>query len=135
MSSPGGDTRGAVEVRHVSAWKFGENLFYVAAHGVGILIRSRQLRRQDPGEWSTYKHGQGTRGTGMAYQDRANREGGTDRLPIESSASSPFSFLFRDWGLVEVTSEHSHPLTWHGIQPSSSSLLLMVHRVPAWRHA
>lgn len=59
----------------------------------------------------------------------------TDRLPVESSTCSPFSFRFRDWGLVEVVREHSQPLTWHGMQPSSSSLLLIVQRVPAWRQA
>jgi hypothetical protein len=45
---------------------------------------------------------------------------------------SPLSFLLRDWGL-DGAREHSAELTWHGMQPSSSSLSMQ--RVPAWRHA
>jgi hypothetical protein len=51
---------------------------------------------------------------------------------LSSAESAPFSFLFRGCGLE--TSEHSPPLNWQGMQPSSSSPL-MVHWVRVRRHS
>jgi hypothetical protein len=48
-----------------------------------------------------------------------------------SPGDSPLSFLLRDGGLVHR--EHSEPLAWHEVHPSSSSL--MMQREPLNRQA
>lgn len=86
----------------------------------------------DAGGGSTSNNEVAGRGGNQKTRE-SNVEMTTDlRLPIVSSVDSPWSFLFRDGGLD--AREHSEPLTWHGMQPSSSLRTQLAREYRQARH-